>query len=1121
MTDCCGGVNNITGSNAESSATAGGISGDQIDLGSSVTTSDVDITYTVDDAEWVQGVDYDEAGRPFKLSRTGLGDVVTASSTGQIALPQISGTPSATTFVKVVSGGTLSAADVPGANLSSLSTGVKTGGVLSVASGTTFSITDGTGTVMDDNPLTTGVLTETDVTWTGKTGISVTHIATSLISYVTIDSAGNVQQYTTQPDEEKRRLEIYLGVLVHLDMATLTAVNVEVDYTAFPLSQFRDLADTLGFINASGNGLSDNGANLQFNKGVGTMFKIGSNYNIEHHNPNVLTLNSFVSTSGFQYRLQDGTNTTGHTVIDAANYDLSGTLTAVSPSNRFTIQRIFAFVSQNIILQYGQNLYASLAAAEIALLTEPFVTEPSIAANGLLVGYLIVRGNATDLSDTSQAVFFDAGKFGSATGAVTIASTLQSAYDNSTTNPEILTNTTNGSVNFRRGSAADTDVVVSVQQNSGSDNFTVTGEGTVSARTYSTLPQAESGKLVTVVSNNYHATSNDLGNRTTGTGNVCFGASTGFELTEGLDNVLIGNNAGMNVTTGDNNVAIGEQAIDTVGTGSGNVCIGQTAGTTVSTASFNTCIGHQTDCSNANNQTAIGANATCDAANQVTIGDASVTKIRPLGDGVASLGDATHQIDAAYLKNDLTVSVGDINMTAGDVTVTAGTCDSASFKTGGAAGKLVTTDANDNYHSNSTDMVSLTTGTDNVVIGTAAGIDVTEGSNNIILGTSAGTNITTGGDNISMGTQSLQFVTTGAENIGIGTFAGDTITTASANTCIGFQTDCADANNQTSIGANAICDAANQVTIGDVSVTKIRPTGDGVASLGDATHQLDQVFVKNDITVSAGDINMTAGDVIVTAGDLTVTSGTTSTKTLNATGTQTEHPVTAKTKNAAEGGVTTSESSYYTPGDEEAWKGFDKSNSTRWASASGTYTATTGAYAGAVSTTTDLGTRSGEWVQYQDTTAFSITGYKMLENATNAYPEDWYLCGSTNGSTWIELDSQTGQNVNTEQTYTFSTATDSYNYYRLIVAVSGNQSSLTWTRFQTMTFIETTPGLTVSEGTELAGELKMTSTTNAFLPPTLTTTQRDNLLYTKAGMVVYNTTTNVLNFYNGTAWGAV
>jgi ethanolamine utilization microcompartment shell protein EutS len=51
--------------------------------------------------------------------------------------------------------------------------------------------------------------------------------------------------------------------------------------------------------------------------------------------------------------------------------------------------------------------------------------------------------------------------------------------------------------------------------------------------------------------------------------------------------------------------------------------------------------------------------------------------------------------------------------------------------------------------------------------------------------------------------------------------------------------------------------------------------------------------------------------------------------------------------------------------------------------------------------------------------------------------------------------------------------------------------------------------------------LDVTSTTKAFMPPRMTTTERDAVASPAAGMVVYNITTNVLNFHNGSAWGAV
>lgn len=56
---------------------------------------------------------------------------------------------------------------------------------------------------------------------------------------------------------------------------------------------------------------------------------------------------------------------------------------------------------------------------------------------------------------------------------------------------------------------------------------------------------------------------------------------------------------------------------------------------------------------------------------------------------------------------------------------------------------------------------------------------------------------------------------------------------------------------------------------------------------------------------------------------------------------------------------------------------------------------------------------------------------------------------------------------------------------------------------------------------DIVGGLTVTSTTRAFIPPRMTTAQRDAIASPSAGMVIYNSTTNVLNFYNGSGWGAV
>jgi hypothetical protein len=46
----------------------------------------------------------------------------------------------------------------------------------------------------------------------------------------------------------------------------------------------------------------------------------------------------------------------------------------------------------------------------------------------------------------------------------------------------------------------------------------------------------------------------------------------------------------------------------------------------------------------------------------------------------------------------------------------------------------------------------------------------------------------------------------------------------------------------------------------------------------------------------------------------------------------------------------------------------------------------------------------------------------------------------------------------------------------------------------------------------------MNSTTKGFLPPRMTTTQRTAISSPAAGLVVYDTTLNVMTYYNGTLW---
>lgn len=68
--------------------------------------------------------------------------------------------------------------------------------------------------------------------------------------------------------------------------------------------------------------------------------------------------------------------------------------------------------------------------------------------------------------------------------------------------------------------------------------------------------------------------------------------------------------------------------------------------------------------------------------------------------------------------------------------------------------------------------------------------------------------------------------------------------------------------------------------------------------------------------------------------------------------------------------------------------------------------------------------------------------------------------------------------------------------------------------------LQTVFGASGATGTSSA-LVAVTSTTKGFLPPRMTTTERDAISSAADGLIVYNTTTNKLNVYSAGAWGPV
>jgi hypothetical protein len=141
--------------------------------------------------------------------------------------------------------------------------------------------------------------------------------------------------------------------------------------------------------------------------------------------------------------------------------------------------------------------------------------------------------------------------------------------------------------------------------------------------------------------------------------------------------------------------------------------------------------------------------------------------------------------------------------------------------------------------------------------------------------------------------------------------------------------------------------------------------------------------------------------------------------------------------------------------DTPAWKAFNRVEgdyTTGWSCVSSdpnnqTYDAGNGLYRLSTTTTISSVAVQGEWIQLQTPNTFVIKriGFKPRNDySTNGYkwrlPTGFILAGSTDGSTWTQIYTASGQIYTTlnVEFIDISSNTTAYNYYRLVISVVGN-----------------------------------------------------------------------------------
>ena len=305
-----------------------------------------------------------------------------------------------------------------------LDTGIATGGDISVnlSNPLAIDVNPLTGQIVDylaDPVLVTPVESTTVLT------VELDSVAQErTITWFLMDADLVIYQQEARPGPEDRRNFIVLGLVAQDNGSIFLAQSLPV-IARQPVNQLYDLMDAIGAFGITGSDVSPNGANLTLNVGSGQVFSRGWNHfdgPSETNNPHITTtLGATPAPWTHALRSSDLEQSSASAVIDVSHYDNVGTLTPVGgDADTSVVHQLWMFPTNEgaelYILQYGQKTYATLEAAIEAAGKEAYAINPALPGSAINLGFLAVRGQATDLSDNGDGLFIKAGKFGSGPG---------------------------------------------------------------------------------------------------------------------------------------------------------------------------------------------------------------------------------------------------------------------------------------------------------------------------------------------------------------------------------------------------------------------------------------------------------------------------------------------------------------------------------------------------------------------------------------------------------------------------------------------------------------------------------------------------------------------------------
>ena len=311
--------------------------------------------------------------------------------------------------------------------LEELQTGLLYGGVLTINAGNTAAVdvSAGAGLIVTVNGSTGAFPAPVlqTIQWTAKTGVTLAGMTTSDFTFFRIDSSGNLQQSPNNFTQTEYLNSVIIGNAVHQSRAYVNRVHYHPIVAYASSEQYETFIRYFGGLKVDGYVMSGYGTTGGIQHTTGTAFALGANMDVDPNNPSLVSDSSSVPVQQlfYLYRNAGGTyrtDPTARTTVNFKNYDDGSGSLGTAGSQSWTIQRTYKIPGLNnaLYIYYGTATYSSLTIASNNILLETFAEADITRYNGVFLGWLIVRGNGSNVSDTGDCRIIPGGFFRNTTG---------------------------------------------------------------------------------------------------------------------------------------------------------------------------------------------------------------------------------------------------------------------------------------------------------------------------------------------------------------------------------------------------------------------------------------------------------------------------------------------------------------------------------------------------------------------------------------------------------------------------------------------------------------------------------------------------------------------------------